>query len=127
MKRIVEINEEYAYAIVEPGVTFFDLYEAIDRKGLKLWPSCPSLGWGSVLGNTLERGFGYTPEGEHSQTQCGMEVVLPNGELIRTGMGAMEGSSLFPLFKGFVFLRLTLCEMMVVSLRLTLSLKGVWT
>lgn len=102
MNKIIEINEEYAYAIVEPGVTFFDLYEEIKRRGYKLWPSAPSLGWGSVLGNTLERGFGYTPDGEHSQSQCGMEVVLPNGDLVRTGMGAIEGSSLFPLFKGYV-------------------------
>ncbi|KAF2204856.1 vanillyl-alcohol oxidase [Delitschia confertaspora ATCC 74209] len=100
MKKIIEINEEYAYAIVEPGVTFFDLYETVKKRGLKLWPSVPSLGWGSIVGNTLERGFGYTPEGEHSQMQCGMEVVLPNGELVRTGMGAMEGNKCFALFKG---------------------------
>ena len=100
MKRIIEINEEFAYAIVEPGVTFFDLYEAVRERGLKLWPSVPSISWGSVLGNTLDRGFGYTPEGEHSQMQCGMEVILPNGELIRTGMGAMEGNKCFALYKG---------------------------
>lgn len=100
MKRIIEINEESAYAIVEPGVTFFDLYEAVKTRGLNLWISVPSLGWGSIVGNTLDRGFGYTPEGEHSQMQCGMEVVLPNGELVRTGMGAMEGNKCFALYKG---------------------------
>lgn len=101
MNKIVENNEEYAYAIVEPGVTFFDLYAEIKRRGLGLWPSTPSLGWGSILENTLERGFGYTPDGEHSQAQCGMEIVLADGQLVRTGMGAMEGSSLFSLFKGY--------------------------
>jgi FAD/FMN-containing dehydrogenase len=102
MNKIIEVNEEYAYAIVEPGVSFFDLYNYVQEKKLKLWPSCPAIGWGSVLGNTLERGFGYTPNGEHSQQQCGMEVVLPNGEIVRTGMGAMEGSKTFALFKGWV-------------------------
>ena len=100
MNRVIEVNEEYAYAVVEPGVSFFDLYEYIQEKGYDLWPSCPALGWGSVLGNTLERGFGYTPAGEHSQQQCGMEVVLPNGDIVRTGMGAMKGSPMGPLFKG---------------------------
>lgn len=100
MNRIIEVNEDYAYAIVEPGVSFFDLYNYVQEKKLALWPSCPAIGWGSVLGNTLERGFGYTPNGEHSQQQCGMEVVLPNGETLRTGMGAMEGSKTFALFKG---------------------------
>lgn len=100
MKKIIEINEEYAYAIVETGVTFFDLYDTIQQRGLKLWPSCPSLGWGSIVGNALDRGFGYTPEGEHSQSVCGMEVVLPNGEVVGTGMGAMEGNKMFAMYKG---------------------------
>ena len=80
MNKIIEVDEENAYAIVEPGVSFFDLYEYLKEKGYNLWLSCPALGWGSVLGNTLERGFGYTPGGEHSQQQCGMEVVLANGK-----------------------------------------------
>lgn len=100
MNKVIELNEEYAYAIVEPGASFFDLYNEVQKRGLHLWPSCPAIGWGSVVGNTLDRGFGYTPNGEHSQAQCGMEVVLPNGELLRTGMGAMDGSSLWALFKG---------------------------
>ncbi|KAJ5701612.1 FAD-linked oxidase-like protein, partial [Penicillium malachiteum] len=68
---------------------------------LEFWPSVSAIGWGSVLGNTLDRGFGYTPLGEHSQAQCGLEVVLPNGDLLRTGMGAMKASSLFPLYKRY--------------------------
>ncbi|KAL4898598.1 hypothetical protein BDV59DRAFT_206904 [Aspergillus ambiguus] len=87
INKIIEITEEYAYAIVEPGV-------------LNIWASVPAIGWGSVLGNTLDRGFGYTPNGEHSQSQCGMEVVLPNGDLLRTGMGAMKDNKTFPLYKG---------------------------
>jgi hypothetical protein len=102
MKRIIEVNEEYAYAIVEPGVSFFDLHDYIKEKKLKLWISCPAIGWGSVLGNTTERGFGYTVYGEHSQVQCGMEVILPNGEIIRSGMGALENSNMWALFKGQV-------------------------
>jgi FAD/FMN-containing dehydrogenase len=102
MNKIVEINGESGYAIVEPGVSFFDLYEEIQRQGLSLWPSVPAIGWGSVLGNTLDRGFGYTPNGEHSQSQCGMEVVLPNGDLLRTGAGAMKGNTTFPLYKGYL-------------------------
>lgn len=102
MNTIAEINEEYGYAIVEPGVSFFDLYDEIQRRGLNLWPSVPAIGWGSVLGNTTDRGFGYTPLGNHAEAQCGMEVVLPSGEMLRTGMGAMEGSQLFALYKGYV-------------------------
>ena len=102
MKKIVEVNEEYAYAIVEPGVSFFDLYKHIQAHKMKLWMSCPALGWGSIVGNCLDRGFGYTPTGEHSQHQCGMEVVLPDGTLVRTGMGALKSQSTWPLYKGLV-------------------------
>jgi 4-cresol dehydrogenase (hydroxylating) flavoprotein subunit len=64
-----------------------------------LWLDVPDAGWGSVVGNALERGVGYTPYGDHFMMQCGMEVVLPTGELIRTGMGAMPGNNTWQLFK----------------------------
>jgi 4-cresol dehydrogenase (hydroxylating) len=99
MNRILEVNEELGYALVEPGVSYFDLYQYIQERGIKLWLDVASPGWGSVLGNTLERGIGYTPYGDHFMMQCGMEVVLPDGDLLRTGMGAMEGSNTWQLFK----------------------------
>ncbi len=99
MDRVLEINEESGYALVEPGVRFFDLYEALRAGGHRLWPSVPDLGWGSVVGNALERGVGYTPYGDHNAMQCGMEVVLPDGDLLRTGMGAMSDSASWQLYK----------------------------
>jgi hypothetical protein len=56
MNRILEVNEKFAYALVEPGVTFFDLYNYIQEHKLKLWLDVPDLGGGSILGNTMERG-----------------------------------------------------------------------
>ncbi|KAK5009516.1 hypothetical protein LTR28_000641 [Elasticomyces elasticus] len=51
--------------------------------------SVPDLGGGSIIGNAVERGVGYTPYGDHWMMHCGLEIVLPNGELVRTGMGAL--------------------------------------
>lgn len=51
MNKILEVNEKFAYAVVEPGVTFADLYAYCAKEKLKVWPSTASLGWGSVLGN----------------------------------------------------------------------------
>ncbi len=48
MNRVLEIDEELGYAVVEPGVRWFDLYEAIKAGGHKLMVSVPDLGWGSV-------------------------------------------------------------------------------
>jgi len=92
MNRILEVNETLGYAVVEPGVSFFQLYDYIERNGIKLWMSLPAPGWGSVMGNAIDRGIGYTPYGENGAHICGMEILLANGEVVRTGMGAMEKS-----------------------------------
>ena len=56
MNRILEVNDEFAYAVVEPGVSFNDLYNYCVKHKKKVWPSTPSLGWGSVVGNV---GYNY--------------------------------------------------------------------
>src|SRR6516165_1878607 len=101
MNRILEVNEENAYALVEPGVSYFDLYRYIQEKGLKLWVDVPDPGWGSPLGNSLDRGGGYLMAHlrNHFDSHCGMEVVLANGEIVRTGMGAMPGAKTWQQYK----------------------------
>lgn len=99
MNRIIEIDETLGYALVEPGVSYYDLYQALQTRGIGLWLDPPAAGWGSVVGNTLERGFGTTPYGDHAAMQCGMEVMLANGEVVRTGMGAMNGNQDWQVFK----------------------------
>jgi FAD/FMN-containing dehydrogenase len=91
MHKIINIDADNASCVVEPGVTYFRLYEEIQKRGLPLWIDTPDLGGGSLLGNAVDRGVGYTPYGDHWANHCGMEVVLPNGELLRTGMGALPG------------------------------------
>lgn len=51
MNKVIEVNQEFSYAVVEPGVTFTDLYDYCVKHKLRVWPSVPSLGWGSVIGN----------------------------------------------------------------------------
>lgn len=100
MNKIIEVNEELAYALVEPGVTYQALYDYIKEKNMKLWLSfaAPSAICGPV-GNTLDRGIGYTPYGEQFMFQCGMEVVLADGQVLRTGMGGIENSNSWQVFK----------------------------
>lgn len=99
MNRVLEINEECAYAVVEPGVSYYELYEHLRTGGHKLMMSVPELGWVSVIGNTLEYGYGYTPHGDHALYQCGMEIVLANGDLLRTGMGGMSSGNTWHVYK----------------------------
>ena len=101
MNRILEVDEKNAFVLVEPGVSYFDLYRHIQERGLKLWIDCPDPGWGSVIGNAVDRGGGYTDAlyRNHFDAHCGMEVVLPNGELLRTGMGALPGAKTWQQYK----------------------------
>ena len=101
MNRVLEIDADKAYVLVEPGVSYFDLYRYIQERGLKLWIDCPDPGWGSLIGNALEHGVGYTvtPYRDHFDAHCGMEVVLPTGDLVRTGMGALPGARTWQQFK----------------------------
>lgn len=98
MNRILEVNEKFGYALVEPGVTYFDLANHLKATNSILMIDTPDLGWGSIVGNTLERGVGYTPYGDHFMWQTGLEVVLPTGRIMRTGMGAVPGSNTWQLF-----------------------------
>ena len=99
--RAIEVNAELAYALVEPGVTYLDLYKFIRDKTYPLWIDCPDPGWGSVIGNALDHGAGRTPlpYRDHFGAHCGMEVVLANGEVVRTGMGALPTAKTWQHFQ----------------------------
>ncbi|OJX67991.1 MAG: hypothetical protein BGO95_06475 [Micrococcales bacterium 73-13] len=99
MDKVLEINEELAYAVVEPGVRWFDLYDAIEAGGHSLQLTVPDLGWGSVIGNSMDNGMTYMPYGADFQLLCGLEVVLPTGELVRTGMGAIPDNKSWHLYR----------------------------
>lgn len=84
--------------LLEPGVSYFKLYDEIKKHGYDMRVDRPDIGGGSILGNALERGVGYTPYGDHWGNHCGLEVVLVNGEIYRSGMGAVENSNAWQAF-----------------------------
>lgn len=99
MNRVIELNEELGYALIEPGVSFDELHHAIEAADADLMVSVPDLGWGSVGGNSLDNGLTYLPYGKDFQAICGLEVVTADGELLRTGMGAQEGNPTWNLYR----------------------------
>ena len=99
MNRILDVSESGAYALVEPGVTFLQLTAYLQENGLKLWIDCDRNGNNSVAGSILSRQLGYTPYGDRMMMQCGMEVLLSDGSLVRTGTGAMPNDKTWQLFK----------------------------
>jgi 4-cresol dehydrogenase (hydroxylating) len=88
MNRILELNRESAYVVVEPGVTQGQLAQCLADNGGGLWMDATGAGPdASLVGNALDRGFGHTRYGDHFQTFCGLQIVLADGRVLDTGFG----------------------------------------
>ncbi len=100
MNRIVHVDRELAYAVIEPGVTQRQLSDFLRDNGYPLWADCTGAGPDtSYIGNIMERGFGHSPYGNRLQHVAGMQVVLASGELLETGFGhyrQARATHLFP-------------------------------
>ncbi len=100
MNRILEIDETLCFAEIEPGVTYQDLYDELGRRGHKLMLDTTSGSPdGGIVGNTLDKGAGYTPYFDHFGMSCGLEVVLGDGRLLRTADGASPGAKTWHIAK----------------------------
>ncbi|PNG24387.1 FAD-binding oxidoreductase [Methylocella silvestris] len=97
MNRVLEVNEAEAFVVVEPGVNFIELYRYFEANGHPFMVATPEPGWGSLIGNALDHGVSYVM-GDNFASARGLEVVLPNGEVLRTGMGALPNSRLWHAF-----------------------------
>lgn len=87
LNRIVHIDEGNLLAVVEPCVITGDLQDAVERVGLFYPPDPASLRQSAIGGNVAEnaggpRAFKY---GVTKQYVLGLEAVLANGDVIRTG------------------------------------------
>ena len=84
MNRIIEVSVEQQYALIEPGVTQRQLYEYLNAHNLPLlFNVTGSSGGTSIIGNSLDRGVGYFAS--RADSLSGLEVVLGNGKIVRTG------------------------------------------
>ena len=100
MNRILEVDAEMGTALVEPGVGYTELHDYLEARNIPFWLSFPSSGaLTGPVGNTLDRGFGYNRYGEHMAHFCGMEVVLADGSVVRTGMGGVAGSNSWQCYR----------------------------
>lgn len=100
MNKIISFDPELAYVVVEPGVTQQQLFDHLQAVAphlcMDVTGSTPD---SSLIGNLAERGYGQTPYGDRFQHSSSMEVVLPNGELIKTSFARMQSSTSHHLYK----------------------------
>lgn len=87
LKKISNYDKKNGVVTVEAGVTQAELAAFLKQQGDHHWMDCTgSSASCSVVGNTVERGFGHTAYGEHVKYVCGLEVMLIDGRVIKTGL-----------------------------------------
>ena len=87
MNRIIEISADDLYVICQPGLTTFELQQAVEKEGLMFAPDPASYKDSFIGGNIAENAGGMrTPKyGVTKHHVLGLEVVTATGEVIRTG------------------------------------------
>ncbi len=104
MNRIKEINFEDGVAVVEPGVITGQLQAEVRRKGLFYPPDPASLKECSIGGNIATNAGGprCLKYGVTRHYVLGLEAVLANGEILRTGGRTHKNKTGFDLIGMFV-------------------------
>ncbi|KJK43477.1 FAD-linked oxidase [Lentzea aerocolonigenes] len=104
MDAIVEIDADNRLAVVEPGVVNLDLRGAVEKDGLFYPPDPSSYDWCTIGGNlsTNAGGLCCVKYGVTTDSVLGLEVVLADGEVLRTGRRTVKGVAGYDLTKLFV-------------------------
>jgi glycolate oxidase len=92
MKRILEIDAENLRARVQPGLVNYDLTLAVSDLGLYFAPDPSSQRACTIGGNVAENAGGphTLAYGVTTNHVLGLEVVLPDGEVVRTGASFLD-------------------------------------
>ena len=104
MNRIIEIDTENLVAVVEPGVVTNDLCRIVSEKGLYYAGYPMSVETSFIGGNVATNAGGskvikYGSTGHHI---LGLEVVMPNGDIVEYGGKRRKDSSGYNLLQLFI-------------------------
>lgn len=93
MNRILDVNVEDMYAVIEPGVTQQDMKDMLRERnmplttGYSLAPPHTSVLANAIMAGLTNRSLKY---GDQSDWISGLEAVLHDGSLMRTGAWALS-------------------------------------
>ena len=95
LNQILEINPEDMYITVEAGCTWKSIYQALKPMGMRLPFFGTNSGSMATVGGGLSNGalfFGTGKYGSAADNVLGMEVIIADGTLIKTGQNAFANS-----------------------------------
>ena len=104
MNKIVDIRIPDRLAIVQPGVVYADLEKALGPYGY-FFPPDPSSSSVCTMGGNVATNAGGIRGAKYGVTRdyvLGLEVVLPNGQVLRTGSTCIKSVSGYDLTRLFV-------------------------
>ncbi len=99
MSKILEIDRESMCAVVQPGVVNGDLQKEVAQYGL-MYPPDPASMFVSTIGGNVSLNAGGPRGVKYGVTRdylLGLEVVLPSGEIIKTGGKTLKNVSGYDL------------------------------
>lgn len=120
MNRILEIDKQNLMVTVEPGVITGDIHRAVEAEELFYPPDPASLDSCSIGGNIAE-GAGGPRAVKYGTTKdyvCGLEAVLPSGDIITCGGKLVKNVTGYNLIQLLVGSEGTLAVVTKIVLRL---------
>ncbi|MCR6487028.1 FAD-binding protein [Amycolatopsis sp. OK19-0408] len=104
LNEIVEIDPGNRLAVVQPGVVNLDFRNAVEKHGLFYPPDPSSYDWCTIGGNlsTNAGGLCCVKYGVTTDSVLGLEVVLADGSLLKTGRRTVKGVAGYDLARLFV-------------------------
>ncbi|MGH3437771.1 MAG: FAD-binding oxidoreductase [Sciscionella sp.] len=102
--QIEEIDADNRLAVVQPGVVNLDFRNTVEKHGLFYPPDPSSYDWCSLGGNlsTNAGGLCCVKYGVTTDFVLGLEVVLADGSLLKTGRRTVKGVAGYDLSKLFI-------------------------
>ena len=102
LNKIIEINEEDMFITVEPGVTWAEMADALGESNLRTPFWGPFSGLKATVGGSTSQNsvsMGTSRYGGSPESILCYDIVLANGDILKTGSSAMEQSS--PFFRHY--------------------------
>jgi glycolate oxidase subunit GlcD len=104
LNEIVEVDAGNRLAVVQPGVINLDFRNTVEKHGLFYPPDPSSYDWCTIGGNlaTNAGGLCCVKYGVTTDSVLGLEVVLADGSLLKTGRRTVKGVAGYDLARLFV-------------------------